>query len=73
MSTATMTTTSNQAEESHVIHMLAREMYLRFCEHKAFTPRAAPYADAGCIDYASIAVKFLGWDSIAISQLEAAQ
>lgn len=66
MSTQTI---SNVAEDAYVTGLLARAMYLRWCEHKGFDPRPGMYADAGSMDYATVAVDILGYDDQAIARL----
>ncbi len=64
-----MQTISDVAEDAYVTGLLARAMYLRWCEHKGFDPRAGMYADAGSMDYARVAVDILGYDQNAIDHL----
>ena len=59
----------NKAEDAYVTGLLARAMYLRWCEDKGFDPRPGNYADAGSIDYAKVAVDILGYDQNAIDYL----
>jgi hypothetical protein len=53
-----------------VEYMLARVLYERFCDYKQFTPRKQPYVDPAMLDYASLAVEYLGYDDDAIVRLE---
>jgi hypothetical protein len=41
---------------------LARLMYLQYCEQKKFSAHAAPYVPGWATDYASVAVRALGYD-----------
>lgn len=45
-----------------VIHVLARKMYLAFCEKKGWDPHPFPYVDNSSIQYATIAVGYLGFE-----------
>ena len=64
-----MQTISDVAEDAYVTGLLARAMYLRWCEHKGFDPKPGMYADAGSMDYARVAVDILGYDQNAIDHL----
>lgn len=64
-----MQTISDVAEDAYVTGLLARAMYLRWCEHKGFNPKPGMYADAGSMDYARVAVDILGYDQNAIDHL----
>ena len=59
-------------EEVIVQQMLARAMYLSWCKYKKVEPRAGMYADAGSLDYASVAIDMLGYDDEAIDRLKEA-
>lgn len=61
---------SDMNEDMKVNYMLARVLYERFCEYKGFKQRPQPYVDPAMLDYASIAVQYLGYDSVAVSKLE---
>ena len=60
---------NNKAEDAYVTGLLARAMYLRYCEHKGFQPSPGAYADPGSWDYAKVAVDALGYDQNAIDYL----
>jgi hypothetical protein len=60
---------NNDAEDAYVTSLVARAMYLRWCEHKGFNPKPGMYADAGSMDYARVAVDILGYDQNAIDHL----
>lgn len=64
-----MQTISDVAEDAYVTGLVARAMYLRWCEHKGFNPKPGMYADAGSMDYARVAVDILGYDQNAIDHL----
>lgn len=57
-------------EEQAVIALLARALYLNYCQKKGFTPNARPYVPAWAIDYANVAVRYLGYDDDAIEALK---
>jgi hypothetical protein len=59
-------------EELYVTQMLARAMYLNWCDYKNFTPKPGMYADAGSQDYARVAVDLLSYDEEAIERLKVA-
>ncbi len=57
------------SERDRVEHMLARQMYLRYCNHRKSEPNRAPYVPAWAGPYAAIATTYLGWDEEAIDAL----
>lgn len=59
----------NDMETQAVTALMARVMYLRWCEFRNFEPRPYPYADAGSMDYAATAIEYLGYDDEAIEAL----
>lgn len=49
--------------EDVIVHKLARRMYLRYCEANGKRPFRQPgYAPPWALDYAEVAVDFLGYD-----------
>lgn len=63
-----MTDAADQ-REGKVIHHLARELYLSFCQHKGWTPNRWPYVDEGSLRAAEVAVNILGYDDAWAEQL----
>ena len=61
----------SKQQDAYVAQLLGRVMHHSWCDHKNSTPRKYPYVDAGSQDYANIAVRMLGYDEDAISELEA--
>lgn len=57
------------AEQDQVEHMLARQFYLHFCEHRKSSPNKAPHVPAWAQAYAEIAVAHLGYDQSALDTL----
>ena len=60
----------SNANRQYVVTLLARRMYLNLCEHKNVKPWDYPYIDRASIDYANLAVDFLGYTDGAIDKLE---
>lgn len=69
MSNLELKNVMDSMEQQAVTALMARVMYLRWCEHKGFEPRPYPYADAGSTDYAHTAIEYLGYDDDAIEAL----
>lgn len=63
---------NDDAEDAYVTGLVARAMYLRWCEHKGFNPKTGMYADAGSMDYARVAVELLSYDEESIERLKEA-
>ena len=67
----TMTSINTEVdEELAVVALLARALYLNYCQVKGYTPNAKPYVPAWAIDYANVAVLYLGYDDDAIDALK---
>lgn len=49
-------------EDGAVVRHLARLMYLAYCRRKGDTPYRNGYVPAWALDYAEVAVEFLGYD-----------
>lgn len=63
--------TSERAEESYVTDLLARALYLDWCEFKDVEPRPWPYTNPGFRQYATKSLTYTGWDADTIKALEA--
>lgn len=57
------------SKRDQVEHMLARQFYLHFCEHRSSDPNRPPYVPAWASTYAQIAATYLGYDDEAIEAL----
>lgn len=56
-----------QMEREIVVNLLARKMYQQHCEHKGWEPRKR--VDNWCLEYADLAVDFLGFNPDEIPEL----
>ncbi len=59
------------AEDREVVAGLARLLYMVYCERKNFAPNPAPYVPAWALDYARVAVVWLGYDELAADAIVA--
>lgn len=57
------------SERDQIEHMLARQFYLHFCEHRKSDPHRPPYVPAWASTYASIATTYLTWDDESVTDL----
>lgn len=62
--------TEQRAEESYVTDLLARALYLDWCEYKQVDPRPWPYTNPGFRQYANKSLHYTGWDEHTIQTLE---
>jgi len=67
---ADMTETTTSVDDDQAIGLLARLMYLHYCQTKGFDPYPAPWSPRWCIDYASIAVRSFGYDDNGVNELK---
>jgi len=58
------------ADKQYVMTLLARRMYRQLCDFKNVEPWKYPYVDSGSIDYATLAVEYLGFSEDSIVKLE---
>ena len=60
----------SNADRQYVMTLLARRMYRQLCDFKGVEPWKYPYVDSGSIDYATLAVEYLGFSEDSIVKLE---
>jgi hypothetical protein len=64
------TDTKSRAEESYIIDLAARRLYLEWCQFKDWEPRPYPYSGDNFRAYAATILRYTGWDDTTIEGLE---
>ena len=61
---------STLKDETYITNLMARRMYIEWCNYKQVEPRPWPYSGDNFRAYANLTLNYTGWDDETIPKLE---